>query len=197
MAEKPTAAPAPKSSQFPPAMRAYVERAFLAAKTPEQKKAMTPALKSIIDAASAKGELWMTNWDTLPLPDIAALAATGNAAAAAAGAMESLQQGELHCVCLDGVSLCLHTGDGVPWKLSCRDTLCCMVPHVTTPCCVCTGSPGKRSRWDLMRRGPQQWEGAGRGNVAAVPDARQVPAWVQQQQERKRQRLQVGCASAD
>lgn len=96
VAEKPTAAPAPKASQFPPAMRAYVERAFLAAKTPEQKKAMAPALKAVIDAASANGELWMTNWDTLPLPNIAALAANGDAAAAASSAVDSLQQGALN-----------------------------------------------------------------------------------------------------
>lgn len=93
VAETPAAAPAPKASQFPPAMRAYVERAFLAAKTPEQKKLMTPALKAVIDAASTKGELWMTNWDTLPLPSIAALAANGGAAAAGAGAVDSLQGG--------------------------------------------------------------------------------------------------------
>lgn len=93
MAEKPAAAPAPKSSQFPPAMRLYVERAFLAAKTTEQKAAMTPALKAVIDAASAKGELWMTNWDTLPLPNAAALGGGAGAAAAAAGAVNSLRSG--------------------------------------------------------------------------------------------------------
>lgn len=96
VAEKPAAAPAVKSSQFPPAMRAYVERAFLAAKTPQQKAVMTPALKAVIDAASAKGELWMTTWDTLPLPNIGALG--GGAAAAAAGAVNSLQSGA-HCCC--------------------------------------------------------------------------------------------------
>lgn len=96
--EKPTAGPAPKASQFPVAMRAYVERAFLAAKSPEQKKAMTPALKAVIDAASARGELWMTNWDTLPLPNIGALGATGGATAAAASAVDSLQQGKLSTV---------------------------------------------------------------------------------------------------
>jgi hypothetical protein len=93
VAETPAAAPAPKASQFPPAMRAYVERAFLAAKSPEQKRLMTPALKAVIDAASTKGELWMTNWDTLPLPSIAALATNGGAAAAVASAVDSLQQG--------------------------------------------------------------------------------------------------------
>ena len=98
VAEKPAAAPAPKSSQFPPAMRAYVERAFRAAKTPEQKQAMAPALKAVVDAASAKGELWMTQWDTLPLPSMGGI---GGAAAAAACAVSSLQSGAFCKVNLD------------------------------------------------------------------------------------------------
>lgn len=85
--EKPAAA-APEGGQtsFPPAMRAYVERAFLSAKTTEQKKRLHPALKKVIAAASAKGEMWMTNWDSLPLP---ALTEGGDPAAAAIGSMQA------------------------------------------------------------------------------------------------------------
>jgi hypothetical protein len=41
------AAAEPAQSSFPPAMRAYVERAFLSAKTNEQKKVLHPALKEV------------------------------------------------------------------------------------------------------------------------------------------------------
>ncbi len=42
----PVSAPVGQSN-FPPAMRAYVERAFLSAKTAEQKKILQPALKQV------------------------------------------------------------------------------------------------------------------------------------------------------
>lgn len=51
--DRPTAAAAAPAaagsaqSNFPPAMRAYVERAFLSAKTTEQKKLLQPALKQV------------------------------------------------------------------------------------------------------------------------------------------------------
>ncbi len=53
---------------WPPALRAWVERAFSSCVDAAARAWMKDPLRACIDDASAKGELWTRDWDTTPVP---------------------------------------------------------------------------------------------------------------------------------
>ena len=65
----PTATAAAPSKQWPPPLKAYVERCFAVCKLNESlRDFVTEELKRIINDATARGELWTKDWDRCPLP---------------------------------------------------------------------------------------------------------------------------------
>jgi hypothetical protein len=81
-----TAAGGQGSKNWPPSLRAYVERAFAQCKGDGNRAQLQEALRRIITDAQAKGEMWTRSWDTTPLPTCVAPQADSSAAAAAAPA---------------------------------------------------------------------------------------------------------------
>lgn len=55
--------------QWPPALKAYVERAFKACDLRQRPK-LQDVLKNVIGSAQASGELWTRAWEAMPLPDL-------------------------------------------------------------------------------------------------------------------------------
>ena len=90
-APAPTArsAPAPAgNAAWPPALRAYVERAF--AGTPAAGRgALAASLKAVIADAQAAGDVWSRDWDALPVP--AVVASGGGSGGGAWGAQHAPQ----------------------------------------------------------------------------------------------------------
>ncbi|KAK9810088.1 hypothetical protein WJX72_004591 [[Myrmecia] bisecta] len=68
VAEKPVAPPAAGQQSWPQSMRDYVMRAFKICKTADERTRLQARLKIIIEDATAKGEIWTRDWDTMPLP---------------------------------------------------------------------------------------------------------------------------------
>lgn len=84
------------AKNWPPSLRAYVERAFAQCKTDEKRSRLQEALKSMISDAQAKGEMWTRSWDTMPLPncvvDVPAAAAMPQSASAGTSAQFPMWQ---------------------------------------------------------------------------------------------------------
>ncbi len=117
------AAPAPAAAQrdWPPGLQEYVARCFRAA-PPAQHPLLQPALRAVMDAARARGELWTRDWAAEPPPDL------GGAAAAAAS---------LPALALAPAAA--HAAPAPPAPLSPRDDECavCMerpTAAVAVPC---------------------------------------------------------------
>ena len=55
-------------SQFPPAMRSWVERAFAQCKGDDDRATTDRELRRVIEEANSAGEFWTRNWDNYPLP---------------------------------------------------------------------------------------------------------------------------------
>jgi hypothetical protein len=62
------AAAGPAAGGWPPALRAWVTRAFNSCSDAATRAWMPEPLKACIDEATAKGELWTRDWDTTPVP---------------------------------------------------------------------------------------------------------------------------------
>ena len=60
---------APARTGWPPSLRAWVERAFSSCvNDPGTREWIKAPMKSMIDEATARGELWTRDWDRTPLP---------------------------------------------------------------------------------------------------------------------------------
>jgi len=66
----PKSAEKPGASQWPSSLKAFVERAFAAAKGPEGKAELQGRLKELIGGAQRRGELWSIDWENQPLPTL-------------------------------------------------------------------------------------------------------------------------------
>ncbi|GAB4818303.1 hypothetical protein N2152v2_005349 [Parachlorella kessleri] len=57
------------SQAWPPSLKAWVERVFKLTDAKQRPK-LQQVLKTVIQDATNKGELWTRDWDTMPLPDL-------------------------------------------------------------------------------------------------------------------------------
>lgn len=59
-----------RPSGWPDSLRRYTQRAFIEATSPGDKARLQVHLKNMITNAQDKGQLWTTDWETMPLPDL-------------------------------------------------------------------------------------------------------------------------------
>ena len=58
-----------RKSGWPESLRSFTQRAFIGARTPEDKAQLQVFLKELINTTQKRGELWTRDWAAMPLPD--------------------------------------------------------------------------------------------------------------------------------
>jgi len=62
---------APAANQWPPKLQSFVQKCFSACDNEYERTCMASALKSIVQNAEKNNRLWVTDWDSQPVPRVA------------------------------------------------------------------------------------------------------------------------------